>query len=117
LRARGVLLGEASPGDCCDSALLSVSGRGNIGAIIRPIADGVGVNGGGVTASTLRLFRGEGVAGGGIAPTSLLALLCASRMWSLVDEDEDNLADLRVDMMELLMMRRHDTFRSIHGAG
>jgi hypothetical protein len=92
-----------------------VSGRGSIVAVIRPIADGVGVKCGGAEGSTLRLLRGDGVAGGGISAASFV-LLCASRMWSLVEEEEDNLADLRVDMMILLGLRRLEIFNSINSA-
>jgi len=93
-------------------ALPDSAGRGKNGTllVISPIADGVGVIGGGAKLSSLRRFRGLGVAGGSIEVRCGFSSLTWS--CSLVADEVDNLLERRVAIV-ILCMRDRENSRKI----
>ena len=90
-------------------ALSDSAGRGKNGTllVISPIADGVGVIGGGAAVSSFRRFRGLGVAGGSIEVCCGLSSLTWS--CSLVADEVDNLLDRRVAIVILYVSDRENS--------
>jgi len=65
---------------------------------MKPIAEGVGVIGGGVITFGFLRFLGDGVAGGGILVAFALGLNLALSPRSEFSDEDDNLIERRIDM-------------------
>ena len=113
-RTLGFFVGDSSPGDDLIGefpALSDSDGRGKNGTlfVISPIADGVGVIGGGAALSSFRRFRGLGVAGGSIEVCCGLSSLSWS--CSLVADEVDNLLERRVAIVIICVCDRRNRRR------
>lgn len=106
LRFLGCFVGESFDACVCDadSGVSSpIVGRSD-GAVMNPIADGVGVIGGGVLVLGFLRFRGDGVAGGGMFVASALILTSVRTSCSEFAEDDDNLIERRSDMAKGMIL-------------
>ena len=115
-RTRAFFVGDSASGDDLIGELPALSdsdGRGKNGTllVISPIADGVGVIGGGAALLGFRRFRGLGVAGGSIEVCCGLSSLTCS--CSLVADEVDNLLERRVVIVTICMSDRESRRKTI----
>jgi len=95
------LVGDSSGKDVRDAAsgVSSVLLGRSDGAVINPIAEGVGVIVGGVTSFGFLRFLGDGVAGGGILVTFAFILKSVLLSTSELTDEDDSLMERRIDMI------------------